>query len=296
MRSVLLALALLTMVGSAAAQERDSFEAACSFGDLGACNILGLMYETGSGVDQDLQHAGAIYGKACDAGEASGCTSLGLLKAHGLGMLEDRQAAADLYRTACDAGDDFGCDLLSALEWEGPITEPQHFFKRGRVGDAKSAVMLPGALVHVPALGVHALTDQEGRISLGRVEEGHYAVRAEALGYEPMGGTLIVPGYSEFVVLLQPVRWEHPEAPGRIDGRVVDEAGVGIADVEVRAVDRERARSITNQDGWFSLRDVAVGFVTVEFSRLGYATHETRLIVQPEGTVLIDAVLTTDGT
>jgi len=295
MRSVLLALVLLAAAGHASAQERESFDAACSFGDLAACNILGLMYETGSGVDQDLQRASAIYGKACDAGETSGCTSLGLLKAHGLGMLEDRQAAADLYRTACEADDDFGCDLLAALQWEGPITEPQHFFKRGRVGDAKTAVMLPQALVHVPALGVHALTDEQGRISLGRVEEGHYAVRAEALGYEPMGGTLIVPGYSEFVVLLQPLKWDNPRAPGRINGHVVDEAGVGIADVEVRVLDQERARVITNQEGWFFLREVAVGVVTLEFSRLGYATRETMLIVQPDGSAQIDAVLSTDA-
>jgi len=293
-RSALLALILLTAARPAGAQDPNSFQAACSFGDLSICSVLGLVYETGAGLDQDLSRAGAIYAAACDAGETSGCTGLGLLKAHGFGMAKDRQAAANLYRRACEAEDDFGCDLLAALEWDGPITQPQQFFKHGRVGDSETARMLEGALVHVPSLGIHARTGEGGRVSLGRVEEGYYQVRAEALGYRSVDGTLVVPGYSEFVILLEPLQWEHPDAPGRIIGRVVDESGMALPDVEVRVADQDGARTITNQEGWFSIQEVAVGAVTVEFSRLGYASRQTVLIVQPEATDQVDAVLTTD--
>lgn len=301
MRHALLTLVLLAAACAvaaptpAAAQDKDSFQRRCDEGDLAACNILGLMYETGSGVGQNMGRAREIYREACEAGETAACTSLGLLLAHGDGMPQDREGAAARYRMACEAGDRFGCDLLAALEREGPPTEPQEFYKTGRVGDSNSARMLAGALVDVPALGVRGLTDAEGRIALGRVKEGYYDVRAEALGYEVMRGTIIVPGYSEFVVLLNPMDWETPSAPGRIDGSVVDDVGQGIADVDVRVISESGAHTLTNELGRFSLQRVDPGLTRVQFSRLGYADRETMLIVQPGGTARIDATMAADA-
>jgi hypothetical protein len=291
MRGVLLALILLAAAGPSAAQDADTFEAACSFGDFAACNVLGLMYETGAGVDQDLQRASAIYGRLCDAGDSAGCTALGLLMAHGFGMPKDRLGAASLYRTACEAADEFGCDLLAALEWEGPITAPQSFFKWGRVLDARSGALLAGALVRVPRLGIQGLTDAQGRVSLGRVEEGYHELRVDAVGYEPVIGTVIVPGYSEFFVLLDPMDRGPPAAAGEIAGLVADALGQAMSDVEVRVAGHEGLRTLTDPMGYFFLGDVPIGLATLEFSRVGYATRETMLIVQSGARARVDAVL-----
>lgn len=302
MRHTLLTLLLVaaahvvTVPASVFAQDKDNFQRRCDEeGDVAACNILGLMYETGSGVGRDVHRAQELYQETCDAGETAGCTGLGLLLEHGEGVPEDREGAAARYRAACDAGDQFGCDLLAALEHEGPLTGPQEFYKTGRVGDSNTAQMLAGALVDVPELGVRGLTDSEGRISLGRVEEGYYDVRAEALGYEVMRGTIIVPGYSEFVVLLNAMDWETPNAPGRIDGRVIDDEGQGITDVDVSVAGQQGVRTLTNELGLFSLTRVHAGLAEVHFSRLGYASRETMLIVQPGGTARIDATMAADA-
>lgn len=300
MRPALFALVLLIGTSSVrplpvTAQDKDSFEAACASGEQSACNVLGLIYETGSGTGTDLARARDIYRQSCDAGSSAGCTSLGLMLEHGSGVPEDPDGAGDLYDRACTAGDQFGCDLLAALRHEGPITEPQEFFKTGRVGNSKSAVMLSNALVDVPQLGVKALTDQDGRISLGRVQEGYYDVRAEALGYEVMRGVIMVPGYSEFLVLLEPLGPATSTEPGRILGTVTDETGRGISDVEVALVAERSARTLTDMDGHFQLTRVAPGVAHVELSRLGYAKRETMLIVQAGGDARIDATMSTEA-
>jgi hypothetical protein len=45
-----------------------NYEQACDSGDFSACNSLGLMYQEGDGVTQDLTRASAFFRRACDDG------------------------------------------------------------------------------------------------------------------------------------------------------------------------------------------------------------------------------------
>src|SRR5690242_2299869 len=45
----------------------------CDASDLMSCNNLGAMYETATGVSQDLERALALYERACDGGAKAGC-------------------------------------------------------------------------------------------------------------------------------------------------------------------------------------------------------------------------------
>ncbi|MGD8288967.1 MAG: carboxypeptidase regulatory-like domain-containing protein [Gemmatimonadota bacterium] len=286
--------ALLLMPAIGSAQDADMFATRCGVGDVTACNVAGLMYETGAGADRNVDRAIHAYEQACDGGEPTGCTSIGLLYDNGRVIEEDDQEARDWYRRACGLGERMACDLLVALDYEGRILEPRPFFKSGHVGDVSTGNMLPDALVEVQRLGLQVVTDARGRAELGRIPEGTYELRAEVLGYEPVRGVLNVPGYAEFMVLLQPLLSKGSGDPGRISGSVRDSTRLGLADVEVSVVGQPGARTLTNVDGNFLLPSVAPGLVEVQFSLLGFATRRTKLIVQPGAGARVSASMTTD--
>lgn len=286
---------LFVLPAPASAQDADVFRNRCGVGDLPACDILGLMYETGEGAGRSADRAIEAYRRACEGGEAAGCTSIGLLYDNGTIVDEDDDVAREWYRRACDQSELFACDLLVAIDHEGPIQEARPFFKVGRVGDANSGDMLADALVEVPRLGIQAVSDGQGRVTLERIPEGTYDLRAEVLGYEPVRGVLHVPGYAEFVTLLQPLEWHGPAGEaGRIAGAVRDSADVPLPDVEVSVVGRPRVRTLTDRDGNFLLTGVAPGLAVVRFSLLGFATRETKLIVQPGASARVVAAMATD--
>ena len=89
-RSILLValIGLLPRAGASQTTERLYVEA-CEAGDLIACNVFGLMYETGDGVPRDLSRAASLYEMACEGGELVGCTNLGLMYADRRGVPQD---------------------------------------------------------------------------------------------------------------------------------------------------------------------------------------------------------------
>ena len=295
MRTPLVAVAvLLSMPTPGVAQDADLFASRCGVGDVIACNVVGLMYETAEGASRNVDRALVAYEKACDGGAATGCTSIGLLYDNGTVVAEDDDAAREWYRRACGLSEGMACDLLVAMDHEGPILEPRPFFKSGHVGDVESGNMLSDALVEIQRLGIQAVSDAQGRVAFGRIREGTYEIRAEVLGYEPVRGIMHVPGYAEFMVLLQPLLLKGSTDPGRIAGSVRDSTGVGLADVEVSVVGRPSARALSNADGNFLISSVAPGLVEVRFSLLGFATRQTKLVVQPGAGARVVASMSTD--
>jgi hypothetical protein len=289
---VLLGLALSP--GPAAAQDAiRRYEEACDDGQVAACALLGLMLERGAGVPRDVARAATLYERACEGGEMRGCTNLGLLYESGTDVPRDRERAASLYRTACDAGTPLGCDLLQALERTAAAVAGG-YVKAGRVEDA-SGSPLGEAIVEVPSRGLRALSDATGRVELGRLPAGRYGISAQRFGYEAVVGELEVPGNAEFVIRLSPATIDDPLAPGQIIGRVLAEGGAqGLTGVEIAA--REgAARTLSNAQGRFTLRDVAPGFLELRFAHIGYATRTTPVIVQPGGTVEVAATLSTEA-
>lgn len=78
------------------------------------CNNLAYMYEIGSGVVRDANHAATLYGRACEAdpANATACRNLAGLYLDGRGVRQSRPEAIRLYRRACQLGHTESCNLL----------------------------------------------------------------------------------------------------------------------------------------------------------------------------------------
>ena len=84
----------------------------CDFGDRMACNSLGLSYETGRGVSQDLPKAVQLYTQACEAKNGISCRNLGSLMLEGKGLAQNAEQAVALFKKSCDFGHATGCMKL----------------------------------------------------------------------------------------------------------------------------------------------------------------------------------------
>ncbi|HTK28926.1 MAG TPA: VWA domain-containing protein [Vicinamibacterales bacterium] len=74
-------------------------------GDIDAAFNLGVLYDTGRGVPQDLGRAAALYRKAAERGHVRAAYNLALLYAEGLGVRKDEVQAAAWYKKAAELGD-----------------------------------------------------------------------------------------------------------------------------------------------------------------------------------------------
>lgn len=101
------------------ARAAELYGQACQLGDMEACTILGSMYHSGQGVARDMARAVSLHEQACDGGELTGCEALGLLHETGAGVLQDFTRAATLYREACDAGLASACSRLGMIFQNG---------------------------------------------------------------------------------------------------------------------------------------------------------------------------------
>lgn len=293
LRSTSISLTVLALwAAPAAAQVTERlYQEACDEGDLTACNVFGLMFETGEGVPRDFVRAAELYRRACEGGEALGCTNLGLLYAAGAGVPQDTARAGGFFRVACEGGEQLGCSWLRTLQ-DAIAAEPtERYEKAGRIGDALTERPLPEAVVEVPEMGVRAISDADGRFVLAGVPAGEYVIRAERLGYEQLLGTLVIPGDSSFLMLMTPDVVVAPDAAGQVVGRVLEAGERGLSDVEVSVVGQERARTLSNQQGRFTIRDIEPGLVVVRFARLGYAPRTATLVVQPGRTAEVSATM-----
>jgi len=97
------------------------FKKACDGGDALGCSNLGVMYETGLGVNQSYTKAASLYKKACNAGDALGCYGLGVMYKKGIGIKKDYTKAIALYKKACKGGYSVACQTLEDLQSRCPI-------------------------------------------------------------------------------------------------------------------------------------------------------------------------------
>ena len=165
------------------------------------------------------------------------------------------------------------------------------FPRSGQVADAETRAPLSGAIVELPELGVRVISDELGRVDLGRLPTGRYRLTAERVGYDGIVlGELPVPWDEDFLILLDRDPTSDPLAPGRIVGRVTEEGrNRGVSDVEVTVLSPARAGTVTDGRGRFDLRDLEPGLMEVRFTHLGYASRTTTLILQAGRTVEINA-------
>ena len=269
------------------------FRRACDADLMEGCNHLGSMYRNGAGVTQDLGAAASFYERACDAGMAEGCANLGMSYELGDGVTQDVATAVSLYQRACDGGVIWTCNRSGvALEPSAGVASVGGFHVTGLVVDTETGDPLGEAIVELPDLGIRVIADGSGRVEFGGLPTGRHRLYAERVAYEVMEGDLLVPGDPEVMILLDPTTLDDTRAPGRIVGRVM-EAGreYGVSNVDIAVMSPTPVRTLSDPRGRFDLTGVEPGLVEVRFERLGYRSRTATVIVQPAGTVQISASL-----
>ena len=101
------------------------YQQACDSGGMLECNLLGIAYQTGNGVTQDLGKAVILFQTACDGEMWESCNSLGVMYASGTGVTQDLSRALAFFRRACDGGETLSCsqlDLLMSMRVQPEIT------------------------------------------------------------------------------------------------------------------------------------------------------------------------------
>ena len=98
--------------GPLAGQDAAELSQACDAGDMQSCDDLGLRYESGLDVTQDLERAVSLFQRACDGELMLGCNHLGSMYRTGAGVAQDLGTAVSFYERACDGGMMEGCANL----------------------------------------------------------------------------------------------------------------------------------------------------------------------------------------
>ena len=87
-------------------------------GDVEAQYNLGVLYDEGAGVEQDLVAAADWYRKAADQGFIDAQTNLGTMYYFGQGVARDYHEAAKWLRLAADQGDAEASEYLRKIPAE----------------------------------------------------------------------------------------------------------------------------------------------------------------------------------
>ena len=91
------------------------YQKAAEAGNYHAMEHLGYLYENGKGVAQDYAQARQWYQKAADGGNTDGMFRLGVLYENGWGVAKDYGKAREWYQKAADAGSTYAKQALSRL-------------------------------------------------------------------------------------------------------------------------------------------------------------------------------------
>jgi TPR repeat protein len=94
-------------------------------GDAEAQFNLGVMYDEGAGIKQDLATAASWYRKAAEQGFVDAQTNLGMMYYEGQGIPRDLAAATEWFRRAASQGDHEAADALKLIEKELSARENQ---------------------------------------------------------------------------------------------------------------------------------------------------------------------------
>lgn len=93
----------------------DEWRPLAELGDAEAQYNLGVMYDEGTSVEQDLGKAAEWYRKAAEQGFVDAQANLGLMYFQGHGVEQDYQAAAHWLNLAVANGDTEAADILKQI-------------------------------------------------------------------------------------------------------------------------------------------------------------------------------------
>lgn len=145
------------------AKVKESFEDACKSGDKTSCSNLGVMYQNGWGIKQDISKGESFLYSACEAGDelgcdligekeyadvgfwlpkggdlqeyidccengiANGCSAVGLYYRSGFqGIDKDETKAKNYFQKACDDGNANGCFNLGTMYLKGDVVKQDY--------------------------------------------------------------------------------------------------------------------------------------------------------------------------
>lgn len=98
---------------------REYYEQAAKFNNPYAQCCLGVMYETGTGVEQNYQQAIKLYKDASDQGNAEGQFRLGCMYLEGKGVEHDDNQALELFYASSDKSHPAALRYLGFMYFEG---------------------------------------------------------------------------------------------------------------------------------------------------------------------------------
>ena len=113
---------------------------------------MGVLYDTGEGVEQNYTKALALYKRAAAAGSAAGAFNVGVFYDSGIGVTTDRQQAAAWYRKAAEKGFARAEYNLALMEEDG-VGVPRNRTRAIALFRQAAAQGLGAARSHLAALG-----------------------------------------------------------------------------------------------------------------------------------------------
>jgi len=84
-------------------------------GDAEAQFNMGVMYDEGAGVQQDLATAAEWYKKAAEQGFVDAQANIGMMYYHGQGVPCDHKMAVEWLQMAANQGDSEACDFIRKI-------------------------------------------------------------------------------------------------------------------------------------------------------------------------------------
>jgi hypothetical protein len=98
---------------------KEVFRNACDGGDGASCFLLGTLYSSGQGVQQDGSQAFNLFQRSCDVGWWRGCGRLGESYLVGQGTSADPVKAIENFDKGCDGGNAASCFQVARLYQRG---------------------------------------------------------------------------------------------------------------------------------------------------------------------------------
>lgn len=171
--------------------------------------------------------------------------------------------------------------------------------------DGSEQVPLAGAKVTISGSDSTFNTDSQGHYSFTGLSSGSYTLTTSLDGYSPTSSTVTLGG-ADMVRNIELVT--QPVATYSITGRVTNQTGTGVADVQIFVNGSNQAAATTNANGQYSLAGYVAGTYNLSAKKSGFtitAAQETPASVtlptaggasSPNGTVNFTAVTTVSTT
>ncbi len=170
--------------------------------------------------------------------------------------------------------------VLGAAPKIGP-TQADGFTITGTVVDQRNGNPLQYAVVGVPGQRIWDLSDEAGAFILERVQPGRFRVIVLRRGYYYPDKDVTFAGPLDFRIEMTPEDEASPVGPGRVVGRVLDQASgrpIGGATVRLLPTGQEAQ---ANGQGRFTISDVSAGALLLEVRQIGFRERSDTIAAFP---------------